>query len=439
MPQNSHLYISQEDYPGNDVASAPDDLTGTPAQNKAVFDRLAKNIIAPKHNLVVEQLTTLRDETYTKTQTDERIEEKMTAIGAGDMRAAQYDPKGTIAAGGGIRAEIEAYALENGVHTYNHTFTSGTHTLTGVPGATNIKFFASAPYTQGDTFTVNGAVCNPKTTDGEPLASGYFATSAVVQCFLAGNTLNFKVGGTALNYKVVAVAAKANLPTTASENTIAVISADTITGHIVSAAAPSGNAHPGTIWVKTDQTNKSYTLNALCGQTAAIYVDPVGVLRWDGNMWRALEGYIYLSGVWVPLQSELYVAGTFRPDLVLADVTRNSGTANYTPTGVVCTVRLGSSDDAYVYTVNKVDLTNVRTIRALGTFSSWGGLFVLNPAYSAPPINTLGSAAPNATVAFTRGSGTLDVSALTGAYQIGFGLYGPNEAAQTTITRWWAE
>ena len=48
------LQIKETDYTGLDVASAPDQLTGTAAENKAVFDRLAKELLAVRFNSLLE-------------------------------------------------------------------------------------------------------------------------------------------------------------------------------------------------------------------------------------------------------------------------------------------------------------------------------------------------------------------------------------------------
>ena len=50
------LQIKETDYTGLDVASAPDQLTGTAAENKAVFDRLAKELLAVRFNSLLEGL-----------------------------------------------------------------------------------------------------------------------------------------------------------------------------------------------------------------------------------------------------------------------------------------------------------------------------------------------------------------------------------------------
>lgn len=43
-------------YDGKDVASAPDELIGSADENKAIFDRLVKEVVIPKHNGLVEEI-----------------------------------------------------------------------------------------------------------------------------------------------------------------------------------------------------------------------------------------------------------------------------------------------------------------------------------------------------------------------------------------------
>ena len=49
--------IKESDYTGRDVVSAPDRLTGTPRENKLVFDRLTKQIIIPALNALIDELS----------------------------------------------------------------------------------------------------------------------------------------------------------------------------------------------------------------------------------------------------------------------------------------------------------------------------------------------------------------------------------------------
>ena len=53
------------DYNGKDVASAGDVLTGTAAENKAIFDALTKEVVVPAFNGLIDELTTIESDAYT--------------------------------------------------------------------------------------------------------------------------------------------------------------------------------------------------------------------------------------------------------------------------------------------------------------------------------------------------------------------------------------
>ena len=55
----------------------------------------------------------------------------------------------------------------------------------------NIKFFATADYNKGDTFTFNGTAVAVQTTDGQALYNKFFKANTMVDCFKRGNTLYF--------------------------------------------------------------------------------------------------------------------------------------------------------------------------------------------------------------------------------------------------------
>lgn len=78
---------------------------------------------------------------------------------------------------------------------YLHKKTGTVHALTCSGGGNNIKFVATDAYAAGDTFTVNGVEVAAQTPDGQPLTDGFFVAGAVVNCFLNGDTVNFKGGG----------------------------------------------------------------------------------------------------------------------------------------------------------------------------------------------------------------------------------------------------
>ena len=53
------LKISAADIAAYGVQAAPDRLTGTPAENKAVFDRLAAEVLRPRFNALIDMLAAM--------------------------------------------------------------------------------------------------------------------------------------------------------------------------------------------------------------------------------------------------------------------------------------------------------------------------------------------------------------------------------------------
>jgi hypothetical protein len=55
----------------------------------------------------------------------------------------------------------------------------------------NIKFFATAAYNRGDTFTFNGTAVEAKTVDGAALDTNFFKANTLVVCLLKESVLYF--------------------------------------------------------------------------------------------------------------------------------------------------------------------------------------------------------------------------------------------------------
>ena len=88
------------------------------------------------------------------------------------------------------------------VHTLTHVRSSSTkvHTLSGlgsVTGVVSCQFKATAAYTAGDTFRVNGSTYALKLQNGETAEDNLFVSGALVSCIIdmAGKTVNFKAAG----------------------------------------------------------------------------------------------------------------------------------------------------------------------------------------------------------------------------------------------------
>lgn len=55
----------------------------------------------------------------------------------------------------------------------------------------NIKFFTTADFNRGDTFTFNGTPVVVQTTDGQTLGANFFKANTIVECHKRGNILYF--------------------------------------------------------------------------------------------------------------------------------------------------------------------------------------------------------------------------------------------------------
>lgn len=105
-------------------------------------------------------------------------------------------------------------------------------------------------------------------------------------------------GGGGLNFEVKAYAAAADLPYTAKENTIAVITDAAIAGWIFSAAEPEGPV-AGMVWFEVG-TESEVAFNLL--KKNAVYVYPMSCKQYVGGAWTNVEAYVY-KGEWVQFSS----------------------------------------------------------------------------------------------------------------------------------------
>lgn len=74
----------------------------------------------------------------------------------------------------------------------NYSKSGKTHQLvTQNTTSENIKFFATANYNRGDTFTFNGVTVSAKTVDGFTLDNGFFKANTLVECYMRNGVLYF--------------------------------------------------------------------------------------------------------------------------------------------------------------------------------------------------------------------------------------------------------
>lgn len=92
-----------------------------------------------------------------------------------------------------MQATIEE-VRKTGFSTYTHTKAGTNHALTLMGGGNNIKFVATAIYSKGDTFTINGASVSVLLPSGKAPGNKFYVVGSVVIGFLSGEVL-YLVGG----------------------------------------------------------------------------------------------------------------------------------------------------------------------------------------------------------------------------------------------------
>ena len=110
-------------------------------------------------------------------------------------------------------------------------------------------------------------------------------------------------GGGGLNFSVKAYASESSLPSSASENTIAVITETAITGWVADVKEPESPVD-GIVWIKVG-TESGVSFNALRKNALAIY--PVSVLQYANGEFANMDAFIYQNGAWAQF-SEVFTA-----------------------------------------------------------------------------------------------------------------------------------
>lgn len=86
--------ITAEELVGKGNVGRPDIPGVSTAEMQRILDELSREVIIPAFNALSDEAQTALDARYTKTETDQKINEKVVAIGSGDMAQAVYDPTG---------------------------------------------------------------------------------------------------------------------------------------------------------------------------------------------------------------------------------------------------------------------------------------------------------------------------------------------------------
>lgn len=255
-------------------------------------------------------------------------------------------------------------------------------------------------------------------------------------------------GGSSLNFKVIAVASESALPSTAAENTIAVITTTPITSYVFSSTVPTSPME-GMVWFTTG-TSSAASFNAI--KKNGLWVYPTGCQQYVSGAWVSKVPKIYQNGAWRVWSRYLYNAGDECVDETGGWVGQALGinTSYNNPiqpsvanaNGKLTASLRGTSTTAGGIVRPRLitDLTNVTTIKLTATYTA-------DNAYTVSRLcvwSTIGAvwdtnvvAQADLTQSAPTGSGDcnalLDVSSLTGTYWVGFGLYNLVQLAISSI------
>lgn len=245
---------------------------------------------------------------------------------------------------------------------------------------------------------------------------------------MIGRTNTGGGGGGSLNFKVVAAASEAALPTTAKENTIAVITDAEITSWVFSSAAPE-TPEAGMVWIATG-TDSTVGFNAV--KKNGLWVYPSGVQQYIGDEWVDKTAKTWQNGAWADWwDGEMYTPGNEQiahtggwigQGRIFSSAASGGAVAPTITRTAENLIGQNGNHSSVVRTANAIDMTPYTTLNYYGTMTSggqWMKLFLDTKTtgyWQSPPF-------------FVNGSGgeaklyTIDISSAVGNYYINFGLY----------------
>jgi hypothetical protein len=421
--------ISNSEISSLNVKSARDTFSnGNVQENKNIFDRLPEHIAARFNDFVAAAAEEFKNR-YTKDETDKAINEKVHAMGAGDMAQAVYDKDGN-----GIVDNAE-----NGIFTYSQT-------MEGLEGnGVNGRFKCTAAGTYS-VIRVNGEDFTVKCGEDSEID---LVPGVWYAFFLDGNTINFNRGGAGLNFKIVGGTQR---PASPKENTIWVNTDIAVTGWVISKDQPE-EVPLGTVWIKSDTTGNACINIA---KKNRVYVTLNCCKQWTGSGFENRQASVYIDGQWQELlKVPLYIYNEGSSDTAItqystSNVYKNTETVYSEVTSWRFATGEVSNVTASMRTAEKLELTGYKTVKALvyarkGYGDADAGtpnisLFVTDE--ESQNLNTSNSAY-NTVIASTIVNNTLDawseieldITNISGMHYVGIGLGNKSSAASQLYVR----
>lgn len=156
-----------------------------------------------------------------------------------------------------------------------------------------------------------------------------------------------------LNFKVIAVASESALPSSAEENTIAVITTSPITSYVFSATAPTSPTE-GMVWFATG-TASTVGFNAI--KRNGLWVYPTGCQQYVSGAWVTKTAKTYQNGAWTDWNPDIYNGGS---DVSMFEVTSGSAAVM---SGYVSNLNGGLKfNKGFINVIDPYDLTEYTTL-----------------------------------------------------------------------------
>lgn len=233
-------------------------------------------------------------------------------------------------------------------------------------------------------------------------------------------------GAGGVNFKVVAYESADLLPASASENTIAVITADPISSWIFSPTEPEAPAE-GMAWITT-ALSSTVAFNAMKKNTLTVF--PVTVSQYVAGVWEPRTAKSFQAGAWVDWVVCLYDNGVRSEGYGWTEKkTPAAAVVEYEENRITVATVGQQTSEAYVV-VGPIDLTQLDHLRVTGNFglASDGEYRNIAVLFVASTSNASYKNAAAITSYFTGTAENLpagyeynlelDVRSLTGAYYV---------------------
>ena len=237
-------------------------------------------------------------------------------------------------------------------------------------------------------------------------------------------------GGANLNYKVVG---GTSVPSSPAVNTIWVNTSTAITSHVFSSEQPTSPVE-GMVWFQIG-TQSAVLFNAL--KKNGIILHPLRAKQYISGAWVTKTAKSYQGSAWLEWIADTYL---YNNGDTCDDITggwqgrawaEDSGTAGSVPlisfnaNSMVVTTNGGNYARTTVEIKKDFDFTHFKTITAIysfsGSVSETASLFMVIPR-NKTYWGASHAVASKALAKGTEKTATLDVSAISGAYDVAFGI-----------------